>query len=123
MKRILPIILVLVLLILPMNSSAANEVFVGINNAMLSLTNAMPTTSGGVWYMDYMDFTRGDLGISASYNKDLGTVVLYNWDTTLVFNVNNGTVKNGNTEYSQRSFSRNGTIAAPQITPINIKKT
>ena len=90
MKRILVFILILVLSLLPISTNAANEVFVGINNAMLPLHDAMPIQSGGVWYMDYLDFTRGDLGINASYNADLGTVVFYNWDITLVFNVAQG---------------------------------
>ena len=94
MKRIVALLITLTLLIVPLYSSAANEVFVGINNAMLPLDGAMPFSSGGVWYIDYMDFTRGDLGISVSYNKDMGTAVLYDWNVTLVFNVGKGTAYN-----------------------------
>lgn len=113
MKRILVFILILVLSLLPISTNAANEVFVGINNAMLPLHDAMPIQSGGVWYMDYLDFTRGDLGINASYNADLGTVVFYNWDITLVFNVAQGTATRDGTEFKQWSFAKNGTIYVP----------
>ncbi len=114
MKRIIALLITLSLLVIPLYSTAANEVYVGINNAMLPLDNAMPFSSGGTWYIDYMDFTRGDLGISASYNKDLGTAVLYNWDVTLVFNVGKGTAyKEGGTQFNQRSFFRNGTVYVP----------
>ena len=114
MKRIVALLIALTFLIVPLYSSAANEVFVGINNAMLPLDNAMPFYSGGAWFVDFMDFTRGDLGISASYNKDLGTAVLYNWDVTLVFNVGKGTAyKEGGTQFNQRSFFRNGTVYVP----------
>ncbi|MBR5479563.1 MAG: hypothetical protein IKU84_05245 [Clostridia bacterium] len=114
MKRVISLLIALSFLLVPMYTSAANEVFVGINNVMLPLDNAMPFYSNGAWYIDYLDFTRGDLGISASYNKDLGTAVLYNWDVTLVFNVGKGTAyKEGGTQYNQRSFFRNGTVYVP----------
>lgn len=113
MKRILALVLVLALALLPVSTNAANEVFVGINNAMLPLHDAMPIQSGGVWYMDYLDFTRGDLGINASYNAELGTVVFYNWDITLVFNVAHGTATRDGTEFNQWSFAKNGTIYVP----------
>lgn len=114
MKRVISILIALAILIIPFYTTAANETFVGINNAMLPLTDAMPFYSDGAWYIDYMDFTRGDLGMSASYNKELGTAVIYNWDITLVFNVGKGTAyKAGGTQFNQRSFFRNGTVYVP----------
>ncbi len=113
MKRMLSLLLVLALMLIPLSSEAANEVYVGINNAMLPLTDTMPLRSGGVWYIDYLDFTRGDLGINASYNAELGTVVLYNWDITLVFQVGKGTATCAGKEFKQSSFAKNGTIYVP----------
>ena len=114
MKRIIALFLILSLVIIPPSTRAANEVFVGINNIMLPLTDSMPVYTSGAWYVDYRDFTRGDLNVHISYNKELGTAVLYNWDTTLVFNVGKGTgYKNGGTQYNQRSFFKNGTVYVP----------
>lgn len=113
MKKALSLILVFIFCFVPTRSGAANEVFVGINNAMLPLTDSMPILSGGVWYIDYIDFTRGDLGINVSYNSELGTVVLYNWDITLIFDINKGVAKRGNNEYKQSVIFRNGTIYVP----------
>jgi len=114
LKRVIAFIVILSLVVILPHSSAANEVFVGINNIMLPLTDAMPVYSDGIWFIDYHDFTRGDLNMHASYNQDMGTAVLYNWDTTLVFNVGKGTAyKTGGSQYNQRSFFKNGTIYVP----------
>lgn len=113
MKRAVLLILVLVLLIIPFSTNAANEVYIGINNAMLPLTSNMPFSSGGTWYMDYIDFTRGDLGLSASYNKNLGTAVLYNSNVALIFDLNSGTATLNDKKFNQKAIVRNGTAYLP----------
>ncbi len=113
MKRFFSVLLIFTLLFVPFSTSAANEVYVGINNAMLSLTNHMPYNSGGTWYMDYIDFTRGDLGLSASYNKNLGTAVVYNGEKALVFDINSGTATINNKKHNQKAVLKNGTVYLP----------
>ncbi len=106
---------IIIICALPFNSSAANEVFVATNNMILPLTDAMPVKSGGVWYVDYTCLTSGDLKVSSSYNSDSRTLVLYTWDTTLVFNLDEHTAYNtsDNVIHSQSAFSSRGTFYVP----------
>lgn len=113
MKRAVLLVLILALLVIPFSTNAANEVYIGINNAMLPLTSNMPFNSGGTWYMDYIDFTRGDLGLSASYNKGLGTAVLYNSNVALIFDLNTGTATLNDKKFNQKAIVRNGTAYLP----------
>lgn len=117
MKRFASLLLAFALFIclFPAPSYAANEVFVATNNMILPLTDAMPTMSGGAWYVDYKCFTSGDLKVSSSYNSDSRTLVLYTWDTTLVFNLSENTAYNtsDNIKYSKRAFASNGTYYVP----------
>ena len=117
MKRLISLCTALVLFILlfPAQSSAADDVFVATNNMVLPMTDAMPIKSGGVWYVDYHCFTSGDLKVNSSYNGDSRTLVLYTWDTTLVFNLDKYTAYNttDNIEHQQWSFSSRGTIYVP----------
>ncbi len=117
MKRLISLAVAIciaaVLLVAP--SSASEEVFVAAGNTVLPLTNAMPTYSGGAWYIDYQCFTKGNLNVSSSYSAADGTLVLYTWDTTLVFDVNSETAYTtaDKTKYKQRAFVSSGTVYVP----------
>jgi len=117
MKRLIALFCALVLFIYisPSPTSAAGEVFVATNNMILPLTDAMPMKSGGAWYVDYNCFTSGDLKVSSSYNSDSRTLVLYTWDTTLVFNLDDHTAYNtkDNVMHSQTVLSSHGTFYVP----------
>lgn len=82
---------------------------------ILPLTDAMPIKSGGVWYVDYNCLTSGDLKVSSSYNADSRTLVLYTWENTLVFNLDERTAYNtkDNIKHSQNVLSTHGTFYVP----------
>lgn len=117
MKRFISFITICALLIciFPSPTSAADEVFVATNNMILPLTDAIPIKSGGAWYVDYTCFTSGDLKVSSSYNPDSRTLVLYTWENTLVFNLDEHTAYNtkDNVKHSQNAFSSRGTFYVP----------
>lgn len=117
MKRftavLLAVCIMCLLFVLP--SGAEGEVFVAAGNTVLPLTDAMPIQSSGVWYIDYQCFTKGNLNVSSSYNAAERMLVLYTWDTTLVFDINS-TVAYTTTEkiqYKAVSFVASGTVYVP----------
>jgi peptidoglycan/xylan/chitin deacetylase (PgdA/CDA1 family) len=118
LKRItaLLIMIVIIISVLPGPGFAAGEiVFFATNNLMLPLTDAMPLKSGGVWYVDYNSFTSGDLKVSSAYNEQKKTLVLYTWDTTLIFNMENTTAYTTDEmiAHKQWCFAYNGTLYVP----------
>lgn len=96
-------------------TSASGEVFVAAGNTVLPLSSAMPVYSGGAWYIDYQCFTKGGLNVSSSYSAADGTLVLYTWDTTLVFDVNSAMAYTtaDKTKYKQWTFVSSGTVYVP----------
>ena len=90
MRRVAALLLLLAFcaLMFALPISAEGEVFVAAGNTILPLTEAMPIYSSGVWYIDYQCFTKGNLNVSTSYNASESTLVLYTWDTTLIFDLN-----------------------------------
>ncbi len=109
---ILAISLILALFAIPTN--AAGETFVAIGNTVLPLGGPAPIYSSGVWYIDYQNLTTGGL-VSSSYNSAERTLVLYTWDTTLIFNLNETTAHTvaEKVKYKAVSFTSSGTVYVP----------
>ncbi|MBQ8004136.1 MAG: polysaccharide deacetylase family protein, partial [Oscillospiraceae bacterium] len=102
-------------LLFTLPAGADGEVFVAAGNTVLPLTDAMPIRSSGVWYIDYQCFTKGNLNVNSSYNAAERMLVLYTWDTTLIFDLNK-TVAYTATEkipYKAVSFAASGTVYVP----------
>ena len=89
MKRSTALILIVCILslLVAVPTAAQGEIFVAAGNTVLPLTDAMPIKSNGAWYVDYRCFTEGTLKLSASYNASEKKLVLYDWDTTLIFDI------------------------------------
>ncbi len=117
MKRLIPlaVAICIVAALFAVPSSASGEVFVAAGNTVLPLTDAMPIKSGGVWYIDYQCFTKGNLKVSSSYNAADGMLVLYTWDTTLVFDMKSKTAytTGDGAKYKQSAFVSHGTVFVP----------
>ncbi|MBQ7054017.1 MAG: polysaccharide deacetylase family protein [Oscillospiraceae bacterium] len=117
MKKTVALILVVCIftLLFALPASGEGEVFVAAGNTVLPLTDAMPIRSSGVWYIDYQCFTKGNLNVNSSYNAAERMLVLYTWDTTLIFDLNK-TVAYTATEkipYKAVSFAASGTVYVP----------
>lgn len=117
MKKFIAIILVIclssALFVLP--TGAEGEVYVAVGNTVLPLSSALPIRSSGVWYIDYQCFTKGNLNVNTSYNAAEATLVLYTWDTTLIFDLNS-TVAYTSAEkikYKAVAFASSGTVYVP----------
>ncbi len=96
-------------------TAAEGEVFVAAGNTVLPLSDAMPIRSSGTWYIDYECFSEGTLKMNTSYNAAEGKLVLYNWDTTLIFDLHNSTayVVGDNVQYKATTVAANGTVYIP----------
>lgn len=96
-------------------TAAEGEVFVAAGNTVLPLTDAKPIRSNNVWYIDYQCFSEGTLKINTSYNAAEGKLVLYNWDTTLIFDLHNSTayIVGDNVQYKAATVAANGTVYIP----------
>ncbi|MBQ6902558.1 MAG: polysaccharide deacetylase family protein, partial [Oscillospiraceae bacterium] len=116
-KRFISLILIICIsaLLFSVPSGAASEVFVAAGNTVLPLTDAMPIRSSGVWYIDYQCFTKGGLNVNSSYNASERTLVLYTWDTTLVFDLNSTTAYTTTEKvpYKAVAFVSSGTVYVP----------
>ncbi len=117
MKKTVSLILIVCIftLLFALPAGADGEVFVAAGNTVLPLTDAMPIRSSGVWYIDYQCFTKGSLSVNSSYNAAERMLVLYTWDTTLIFDLNK-TVAYTATEkipYKAVSFAASGTVYVP----------
>ena len=117
MKKTVSLILIICIftLLFALPAGADGEVFVAAGNTVLPLTDAMPIRSSGVWYIDYQCFTKGSLSVNSSYNAAERMLVLYTWDTTLIFDLNK-TVAYTATEkipYKAVSFAASGTVYVP----------
>ncbi|MBE6913041.1 MAG: hypothetical protein E7473_11010 [Ruminococcaceae bacterium] len=117
MKRIVALILIMCIssLFIVLPTSAEGEVYVSAGNTVLPLTGALPIRSSGVWYIDYQCFTKGGLGVSASYNPAEGLLVLYTWDMTLIFDLKMTVAYKAadRVQYKAVSFISNGTVYVP----------
>lgn len=102
-------------LLFALPSGAEGEVFVAAGNTVLPLTDAMPIRSSGVWYIDYQCFTKGNLKVSSSYNAAERTLVLYTWDTTLIFDLDTTTAYTSaeKVQYKAVSFAASDTVYVP----------
>ncbi len=109
----LTICILALLFVLP--SGAEGEVFVAAGNTVLPLTDAMPIRSSGVWYIDYQCFTKGNLKVNSSYNAAERTLVLYTWDTTLIFDLDTTTAYTSSEKihYKAVSFTASNTVYVP----------
>ncbi len=94
-KRILALTLVFVMLfsVHPTVSAAADICFVGVNDAVpLNLKGgAGPYYSSGDLYIPYSSFGASPNGVGVSYLPDQNTLVLFNGDQTLIFDLEAGT--------------------------------
>lgn len=117
MKKIVAfsLILAMCIAIFVVPTSAEGEIFVASGNTVIPLTDAMPMRSNGVWYVDYQAFTKGDLKVNSSYSSVERKLVLYTWDTTLIFDLNNTTAYTAaeRIPYKAVAFLSNGTVYVP----------
>ncbi len=117
MKRIISLLLVFVISValFSIPTQAKNEFYIAIGNTVLPLTNKTPIQSGGVWYIDYQCFTNGNLGINTSYNESSSTLVMYTWDTTLIFDLKKATAykKENQVSYKAVAVETSGTVYVP----------
>ncbi len=117
MKKIISLILVFIISIAMFSipTQAKNEFFIAVGNTILPLNNKTPIQSGGVWYIDYQCFTGGSLGISTSYNESTSTLVMYTWDTTLIFDLKKATAyrKENQVSYKAVAVETSGTVYVP----------
>ncbi len=102
-------------LLFALPAGADGEVFVAAGNTVLPLTDAMPIRSSGVWYIDYQCFTKGSLSVNSSYNAAERMLVLYTWDTTLIFDLNKTVAYTAAEKipYKAVSFAASGTVYVP----------
>jgi len=112
---VLLLVVLIISLLVAVPISAEGEVFVAAGNTVLPLTDAMPIRSGGAWYIDYQCFTEGTLSLNASYNATERKLVLYNWDTTLIFDLNTATAYtvHDNVQYKAVAIASSGTVYVP----------
>ena len=102
-------------------SRAAGEVcFTAVNDTVLSLTaGSMPVWSGGVLYVPYSVFDAGttgiSLGTSSIYNKNNGTVSVFNVRQMIVFHIEKGTCidQHSGNSIAARAILRNGKAYLP----------
>ncbi len=96
-------------------TSAEGEIFIAAGNTVLPLTDAKPIRSNGIWYIDYQCFSEGTLKMNTSYNAAEGKLVLYDWDTTLIFDIHNSTayIVGDNVQYKAATVAANGTVYIP----------
>ena len=117
MKRLTAIILLICMSALFFNIpiSAEGEVYVAAGNTVLPLSNALPIRSSGVWYIDYQCFSKGNLNVNTSYNAAEAMLVLYTWDTTLIFDLNSTIAYTAadKIQYKAVAFVANGTVYVP----------
>ncbi len=117
MKRTVALILIFCISVLffLIPTAAEGEIFVAAGNTVLPLNYAMPIKSSGVWYVDYQCFSQGTLEVSTSYNAAEGKLVLYNWDTTLIFDLNTTTAytTNNDVQYKAVAVAASGSVYVP----------
>ena len=117
MKRIVAAVLIICISILCFSvpTSAEGEIFVAVGNTVLPLTDAMPIKSNGMWYVDYQYFSQGNIGISASYSAAEEKLVLYTWDTTLIFDLKTSTAQivHENVQYKAVAVAASGSVYIP----------
>ncbi len=117
MKKTIALILTICIftLLFTVPTAAEGEVFVAAGNTVLPLTDAMPIRSSGVWYIDYQCFTKGNLNVNSSYNAAERMLVLYTWDTTLIFDLNKTVAYTAAEKipYKAVSFAASGTVYVP----------
>lgn len=102
-------------------SRAAGDIcFTAVNDTVLSLTaGSMPIWSGGLLYVPYSVFDAGttgiSLGTSSIYNKNNGTVSVFNVRQMIVFNIEKGTCidQHSGSSIAARAILRNGKAYLP----------
>ena len=102
-------------------SQAAGDVcFTAVNDTVLSLTaGSMPIWSGGLLYVPYSVFDAGttgiSLGTSSIYNKNNGTVSVFNVHQMIVFDIEKGTCvdQHSGSSIAARAILRNGKAYLP----------
>lgn len=108
---LLLICIMVCLLPLNFNSSAAGTCFIAINETFQPLTS-QPYFSGSVTYLPYWVFTS--LGLSYSYFAESSTALAYSSTNQIFFELSTGNTSdaNGNT-YSTQAVFHNGTVYLP----------
>lgn len=116
LRRLLCLLLcaVLCLVCIPSGSAAATTMLTAINDSFLPLSaSTMPVRVGGTQYVPYSVFT-GTLGVSASYSSADQSLTLSAGATSLLFQLDRGTVYDQNmTSYNTPAYSMNGTVYVP----------
>lgn len=103
MRRKIASLMCAVLLVLQsaaMPAAAADTVyFTSVNDTLLELSDAtMPFWSGGYLYVASSVFSNKELGLYYSYNTAKNAVVVYTISRAMIFDLNGGTVMDGQGE-------------------------
>lgn len=103
------------------NTYATGEIiFTSVNDQLLELTaGTMPVRKNGTIYVPYKVFTsepngRSPFDVTAAHNSTTQTLVLYNLDHTLTFQIAHGYAYDEKmNSYSQPAYYINGTVYVP----------
>ena len=118
LKRILAaavaIVLVLSICIIP--ASAAEIIFIAVNDTIPNALNeaAMPFYQDDQLYIPYTTFNNSALGVVPSYNTQARTLTLSNNENSLIFDIQGGTVtENDSVMFPQPILIRYGILFVP----------
>lgn len=113
-------VLCLCLTLFPPSRAAGDVCFTSVNDTVLPLTaDSMPVWSGGVLYVPYSVFDAGttgiSLGTSSIYNKNSGTVSVFNMHQIMLFDLEAGTCidQHSGKSISARAILRSGKAYLP----------
>lgn len=117
MKKIISILLLISITATSLIWSSAASTYVIcviVNDEVLPITaDTMPFTYGGQMYVPYTVFSK-DVGISSARNVSQNTLVLFNFDYILTYDIDNKTVYDENlNSYSYFAIERNSTVYVP----------
>lgn len=121
LRRIGLMLLCFVLMLALSSTYAASEIiFTSVNDQLLDLSSStMPLRKNGTIYVPYKVFTNepsgnSPFGLNGVHNATTQTLVIYNWDHTLTFQIAHGYVydEKMNT-YSQPAYYINNTVYVP----------
>lgn len=119
-KRLFVLVLALILIVSVLPGARAVELlcFVGVNdNIPLSLPEAAsPFYSEGTLYIPYTAFEARPNNVAISNNVEQKTLVLFNFSSRLVYDLENGTVSDEDENVSKVKLTyRNGILFIPAV--------
>lgn len=93
--------------------------FMAVNDVILDLEDeTMPRMINNVLYVPYIMFDRNStngasLGVFSQYSRSKGTLMIYGWDGTLVFDLNSGTAEFDGEACEGKAIIRNSMVFVP----------